>query len=163
MENLIEAKDYILMFSEPDIIQYRCNNGKPYFCRGQAEEFARNFFSKGVINNDKEDEKMTHAKQWMIGILYHKRKNSIPEIKDITGYKSTSTIAGAVKKSGRARSFKKATDMALLKRYGKTMSQFSRDRMRKLWKNDNGSYRDKISRATSDALKKYWKNKKAPV
>jgi hypothetical protein len=149
MEKSKWGRDGLMVFSEPYIIQQKRDGA---FCCAQAEEFARNFFS------DK-DRRMDDAKIWLIGILYHERKDSIPELSDLTGY-GHENISNAIRMTGSARSVKEATNIAALKRYGKTVSQLSSERMQKRWDNDDGSYRDKVSDATSKGTQRAWDNDK---
>jgi|WetSurMetagenome_2_1015567.scaffolds.fasta_scaffold553273_2 hypothetical protein len=155
MKKYLWANDNLMVFTDKDIVQQRHNGGNPIFYCGQAEEFSRIYFSD-ANNGHKIDE----AKVWLLGILYHERKDSLPDIKDITGYKSVGTLSEVIKLSGELRGVREATDLACQKKHGKSLQEYSRERMQKIWDNDDGSFRDKVSSTTSLGMQNVWRNDK---
>jgi hypothetical protein len=157
MEKMLKTEGYTLIFSDPDLILYGSIDGNLCVYMDEAEKFARSFFSEGIASDRKHN--LARAKYWLVGILYHERKNSIPEIMKVTGYKHERNVAGIIKKFGPTRNRKEATELAFKKRYGKSMSEVMSQRMEDAWKN-NKDLRDKISRTTSDGMKRFWQKRK---
>lgn len=164
MEKILKMKDYTLIFSEPDLILYGFINKNSCDFMDQAEEFAKSFFSGDILSKEYMEEKdLTRVKHWLLGVLYHERKNSIPEILELTGYKSSGSTRKIIMKSGSLRSIREGTELAFQRRYGKGMSEVFRDSMRNKWDNIDKKTRDRISKSASEGLKKYWKEKKKIV
>ena len=157
MEKVLKTEGYTLIFSDPDLILYGSIDGNLCAYMDEAEKFARNFFSEDTAFNCKRN--LARANHWLVGILYHERKNSIPEIMEVTGYKHERNVARIIKEFGSTRNRKEATELAFEKRYGESMSKVMSQRMKSTWKN-NKSLRDKISKATSDGMKGFWQKRK---
>jgi hypothetical protein len=152
MEKSVRNKDCVMIFLGEDIIQTYSN--EPFSRYDRAEEFAKNYFSEN------RNGKMDDAKLWLLGILYHERMNSIPQIRKLTGY-GNGTLSAAIRLNGKLRSVEEAVELAYMKRYGKTLSQVSSERMQMVWDSDKGGdYRKKVSEATSRGIQKVWDNDK---
>jgi AraC-like DNA-binding protein len=160
MERILNAQKYTLIFFDPDIILHGFVDGNLCVYQDKAEEFAKSFFSEDIMSKEYNYEKeLLKAKQWLVGVLYHERGNSITEIKDLTGYKSSSTLQEAIKKFGPLRSNKEGAERAFKKRYGMSMSAF----MVNKWKNMDSAKRREMGKAASKGLRKYWSEKKLMV
>ena len=160
MEKILKAKDMTLIFFDPYVILHGSIDGNAYDFMEEAEEFVKNFFTQDarLIGEPKENEKdLTRAKHWLVGILYHERKNSTTEIKKLTGYKSNDTVYNIVNKFGPHRSVKEGMEIACQRIYGKSISEVTSESMQRRWDSDKDhTLRDKISKATSEGLTKYW-------
>jgi hypothetical protein len=176
MQKILNANDYTLIFSKPNVIMYGSVDGNLYVYQDEAEEFAKSFFSKDILEQWVVKEKdLERAKKWLVGILYHERDNSIHEVMDLTGYKSSSTVHSIIKKSGNLRSIKEGTELAFQRRYGGNLSEVMKgimqkksgdmsDIMKDKWDNDkDGNFKKKISRTSSDGMKRYWERRKEMV
>jgi len=162
MEKILKMPEYTLIFSEPDVILYSHIDGNLCVYQDEAEEFAKSFFSKDIMGTKYINSRnLSRAKQWLEGILYHERNNSIPEVMELTGYKGRPSVYRAVKKFGPTRSIKEGVEIAFQKRYGKSNSEVMSEKMQKKWDEDkNGKFRDKIRSTASKGMKRYWKEKR---
>jgi len=165
MEKILNVKDYTLIFSDPDLILYGFIDGNLCVYMDESEEFVKSFFSKDIISREYSREKnLTNAKNWLVGILYHERKNSYDEIMSLTGYKSYSSINLIVKKFGPVRSIKEAIGLAFNKKHGESISEFMSDVMSNKWDklddDEDSSFRDKIRRTASEGMKRFWEEKR---
>jgi len=163
MQKILKTENYTMIFSDPDIILHLPSVDTSFLYMAGAEEFARDFFSGGIISKKYRKEKdLTKTKYWLVGILYHERKNSVPEVLRVTGYKGLQSTHGIITSFGPARNNVEATKLAFQKKFGKTMPEVFRDGMKKKWDNDKyGTFRDKISKTSSDGCKKYWNEKRS--
>jgi len=157
LKRILNTENYTLIYFDPDIIFHGVLEDNLYVYQDVAEEFAQSFFSKDIMTrkyNLKKD--LTEVKHWIVGILYHFRKNSMSNIMSLTGYSSCGSIHEVISNFGKLRGFKESTDLAFQKRYGKSQSQYMSDAMKKVWEIRNGPFRDTISKTASDAMKKLW-------
>jgi hypothetical protein len=156
MDKMLDAGDYTLVFSNPDIILYGSVDGNPYAYMDGAEEFAKSFFSEDVkLKNHTYERNLTKAKSWLLGTLYHGNKNNIREVMKLTGYRSVNSVYTAIRSFGPLRSIEEAENIAFMKRYGKNASAAMHDIMLK------------HSRHMSNVMKGRWeedrKNEKHPL
>lgn len=145
MDKMLNAGDYTLMFSDPDMIMCGSVDGNQFAYMDDAEEFAKSFFSKGIKRESYRS--LTKEEKWLMGALYHENKNSIPEVEKLTGYKNRRLICTVIRSFGPLRSTGEAQDIAFMKKYGKNMpaamhdimlehSDYMRDVMRRRWEED---------------------------
>lgn len=173
MEMILNTKNYSLIFFDPNVILYGHIDGNLCVYQDEAEEFAKNFFSEGILSKEYGGEKdLMSAKHWLVGILYHFRENSISEIMNLTGYKSSNAVREVITKFGPPKGIKESTEIAFQKRYGKSIPQvmeegFERkfgktmsESMTERWKFMDNATRKSISRAASEGLKEYWRKRK---
>lgn len=168
MEKILKTKNYTLIFSYPDIIIHGSIDGNQFAYMDDAEEFARDFFSKDIkLKGHKYERDLTNAKKWLFGTLYHERKNSANEVMKITGYRSMSTVYTAIRSSGPLRSRKEGTEIAFQKKHGKSLSEGMKDIMdgksdhmkkvmKDIWKERNEPTKNKIINALFDGRRRRW-------
>jgi len=167
MKKILTTRDYTLIFSDPDVILYGSIDGNSYAYMDEAEEFAKSFFSKDImLRRHRYEEDLKKAKQWLMGILYHERKNSVPEVMGVTGYKSVNSTYMAIRKFGPLRSIREGAERTFLKRYGESMSEamshimqkkseHMKDVMTKRWRDDKDhSLRDKVRKGREAWMKR---------
>lgn len=142
---------YALLPIEKDIVAYTSEGTGLKFYRAPAEEFARLFLSNVTIDNH--ETKL--VKDFLLGVLYHECKWSIPELEELPRCKSTEIVHEAVRKYGHLRSIREGDEIAYMRRHGQDLHEGMRKIMKDLWKKD--SFREKSSHASSDRMKDSWK------